>query len=157
MKMRILFPALFFLSAYSFGQVSIVNYETLEKEFDTQGDTTTIINFWATSSKSSIEEFPYFILAQEEYKNQKVKFVYVSLDFSPLKERVENFVEKKGLKGKTYILKDDRNIWVNKIDTDWGGQIPFTLLVKRNGDTVGHDVKFISFNELNIFIKNNHN
>ena len=133
-------------------EMSIVDYSTLEREFIKGGDTLKVVNFWATSCKPCIEEFPFFIDAQETFKNNKVEFIYVSLDFSKQKDRAEQFVTKKGLIGRHFLLKDDPNVWINKIDKDWGGDIPYTLLIPKNGKYIKHDAKFNDSEELKTLI-----
>ena len=134
-------------------QAKIVDYATLEKTLKGNSDTLKVVNFWATWCGPCIAEMPHLVKAQEEYKNRKVKFIYVSLDFSKYKDNVEKVAGKKGLKGDLFILKDDPNVYVNKIDKNWEGQIPITLLVLEDGSYKIHNSSFSNFEELNNFIK----
>src|SRR5690606_11419898 len=122
---------------YSFSSQSqdlrIVNFTELEKELKDSSDTLKVVNFWATWCAPCIAEMPHFVRAQEAYQNKKVKFIYVSLDFSKNKDNVLKVAAKKGLKGNLLLLKDDPNSYVNKIDPDWEGQIPITLVVSADG------------------------
>lgn len=136
-------------------QVKVVNYAQLENEFKVRSDTLKAINFWATWCKPCLEEMPYFVKAQEEYKNQKVNFIYVSLDFSKEKNKVEQVANRIGLKGKIFLLKDNPNVYINKIDPAWEGQIPISLIVQPDGSYVTHKAQFDNFEELNNFIIKN--
>lgn len=142
------------LVAYS-QQVRIVNFEELETTFKKPSDTLQVVNFWATWCGPCVEEMKYFIQAQDSFETNKVVFTYVSLDFSKQKERVEQFIKKNGLKGNFYILKDDPNNYINKVDKNWEGQIPFTLIITEDNKYISHNAAFATFDELNEFIKNN--
>jgi thiol-disulfide isomerase/thioredoxin len=136
-------------------EVRVGNFAELEKEFQNHPDSIIIVNFWATWCRPCVEEMKYFIEAQEKYKKSNVVFVYVSLDMAKDKEKVEQFVTKKGLKGAFYILKDDPNVYINKIDKSWEGEIPFTLIIKKDKKYSTHSAAFTSFQELDEYIKIN--
>lgn len=75
---------------------------------------------------------PYFESLNETYKNQKVKVILVSLDFSKqIKSSLFLFLEKKKLQSKVVLLTDTNyNNWLPKIDKDWSGTIPATWLIQ---------------------------
>jgi thiol-disulfide isomerase/thioredoxin len=155
---HIFFWLFIFIAPVSYSQeVRIVNFAQLEKELKDSSDTLKVVNFWATWCAPCIAEMPWFVQAQEEYKNKKVKFIYVSLDFSKNIENVKKLALKKGLKGEWLLLKDDPNSYVTKIDPGWEGQIPITMLLGTDGNYIVHDSQFADFNELNTFIKDHLN
>jgi thiol-disulfide isomerase/thioredoxin len=136
-------------------EVKVCNFAELEKEFKRPADSTIVVNFWATWCRPCVEEMKYFVQAGEAYKNYKVSFIYVSLDMSGEKDKVERFVKKNGLKGKFYILKDDPNMYINKIDQNWQGDMPYTFLIKPDKTYMRHPTAFSDFQELDSFLKNN--
>ncbi|SNZ01978.1 TlpA family protein disulfide reductase [Flagellimonas pacifica] len=112
----------------------VYDYEGLEPLLHKKDDKTYIINFWATWCKPCIEELPYFEKVYAEQKDNNVEVVLVSLDMPSMwKSRLEPFVEKKAIKSKVIILDDPKqNEWIPKIDKDWGGGIPATLIYNKN-------------------------
>jgi thiol-disulfide isomerase/thioredoxin len=128
--------------------VKVVNYSSIQKEINSNSDTIKIFNFWATFCKPCVEELPYFVEAQKKFSGQKVKFIYVSLDFSKQLDKVEQYVQNKGLKGEHFLLKDDPNYWINEMDKNWGGDIPYTLLITKSKEYIRHGTKFNSSEEL---------
>ncbi|WP_420398976.1 TlpA disulfide reductase family protein [Flagellimonas sp.] len=95
---------------------------------------TYVVNFWATWCKPCLEEMPYFEKVNAERKADGVEVILVSLDMPSMwKSRLEPYVEKKGIKSEVVILDDPKqNDWIPKIDSDWDGGIPATIIY--NGD-----------------------
>ncbi|WP_420601242.1 TlpA disulfide reductase family protein [Flagellimonas sp.] len=112
----------------------VYDYEGLKPLLNRDDGKTYIINFWATWCKPCLEELPYFERVNAEQKDNDVEVVLVSLDMPSMwKSRLEPYVEKKDLKSKVVILDDPKqNEWIPKIDKDWEGGIPATLIYNKN-------------------------
>ncbi len=112
------------------------SFADIEQSYKNESDTTYIINFWATWCAPCIEELPDFQKAMNEVQGQKVKFIYISLDFPDALDRVNAFISKKSYQGDFYLLSDtDANRWINRINIDWEGNIPATLIINNNSKT----------------------
>lgn len=111
----------------------IYDYEGLKPLLHKEDDKTYIVNFWATWCKPCIAELPYFEQTFAEQKGNGVELILVNLDMPSMWEkRLVPFVKKKDLKGKVVILDDpNMNDWIPKIDKDWGGGIPATLIYNK--------------------------
>ncbi|MDT0608371.1 TlpA disulfide reductase family protein [Croceitalea rosinachiae] len=134
----------------------IYDFDGLEPLLKKEGDKTYIINFWATWCKPCIEEMPYFERTYQEQKASGVEMILVSLDMPSMWEkRLVPFVKKNDLKGEVVILDDPKmNDWIPKIDTDWQGGIPATLIYNKDRRTFyPHGFTYEELNnELNKFI-----
>src|SRR6185437_4423000 len=124
--MRKLNTLLFLLLVLAFQQgkaqtkiIPVVNFKSLSTYIQPSADTLKIVNFWATWCHPCVEEMKYFKEAGDNYANQKVKFIFVSLDYKSKKDHVEEFWEKNKIKGDIYILDDNPNIWINQVDSSW--------------------------------------
>lgn len=149
---KILF-LLCFISAISVSaqNLKVVEFDELHKEISSKSDTIKVINFWATWCKPCIIELPHFNEASEKISG-KYKFIYVSLDFESKLSKVKEMIKEKNLNGEYYLLVGDPNEWINKIDPDWQGDIPYTAVV-QNGDIVKKAARsFDSADELLLFI-----
>ena len=91
-----------------------------------------VINFWATWCAPCVKELPYF--QQLHLDNKRVKVILVSLDSkSDIDRKLKPFLLKKKLTAQVVALTDkDYNSWLEKIDKDWSGSIPATLLLSGN-------------------------
>ncbi len=110
-----------------------------------------VINFWATWCAPCIKELPYFEKLNAENKN--VKVILVSLDSKKdLDKKLIPFIEKRKLKSKVLLLADkDYNTWLSKVDTDWSGAIPATLIISGKKKQFA-ERDFENFEELNEYI-----
>lgn len=129
--MRIIVISLLLLSYTVNAQVKeYQNFDDFEQEYlQPKNDTCYVINFWATWCIPCVKELPYFEELNAKYKNDKVKVLLVSLDFT--NEQVVSFITKKKIKSEVVLLSDSKtNDWINKVDTTWSGAIPITLFIK---------------------------
>lgn len=100
--------------------------------FQQDNDTTYVINFWATWCKPCVKELPYFEALNANLQGQKAKVVLVSLDFpKKIKTSLVPFVKKRQLESQVVVLLDGKyNNWIDKVDPQWTGAIPATLIYK---------------------------
>jgi hypothetical protein len=79
----------------------------------------------------------------------------VSLDLeSNITSRLKPFIAAKGITNKVVLLDDgDANSWINKIDSNWSGAIPATIIIK-NGKPHFFEKEYHSTQEIEIDIKN---
>lgn len=112
----------------------VYDYDGLAPLLHKEDDKTYIINFWATWCKPCVEELPDFERTFAEQKRNNVAMVLVSLDMPSMWEkRLVPFVKEQDLKGEVVVLDDPKmNDWIPKIDPDWEGGIPATLIYNKN-------------------------
>ncbi|AZQ65151.1 TlpA family protein disulfide reductase [Flammeovirga pectinis] len=129
------------------------SFKNLESLFNHKDDTVRIINFWATWCKPCVKELPYFEQANRYLKenNSKAKIILISLDMS--EKNLVKYINKTELTSEVIWLDDaDANSWIEKVNPNWDGAIPITLILK-NGKQTFHSTDFESYEELKSFIK----
>lgn len=107
--------------------VPVVRLWQLEERLAQGGDTTFVVNFWATWCGPCVKELPYF----EALDTQRAKVLLVSLDFEDILEsKVIPFVQQRKIRSEVMLLnEDDPNSWIPRISPQWSGAIPVTLFV----------------------------
>lgn len=112
--------------------ISVFNFSQLEPLLYTIGDKIVVVNFWAMWCAPCVKELPYYKALAE--KNLDVELLLVSLDFKEDgNKKLKAFLKEKGITSKVVLLDDpDANSWIDKIDSNWSGAIPFTIIFNKN-------------------------
>ncbi len=130
MKRIFLFLALASLGLSTPPQVEVIKFSRLQKLMETSSNQVQVINFWATWCKPCIKELPYFQSIHQKWGNQ-VDVTLISLDFADqVESKVIPFVQKKALQPPVLLLDElDYNSWIDRVDPQWTGAIPATLII----------------------------
>lgn len=115
-------------------ELEVYDFEGFKKFLNKKDNKIYVINFWATWCAPCIKELPYFEKLNEQYKDENVEVILVSLDFPHLYEsKLKPFIIKKKLKSKVIALDDSgTNTWLPQVDKTWSGSIPATLIYKND-------------------------
>ncbi|MBP2830760.1 redoxin family protein [Aquimarina sp. U1-2] len=129
-------------------EIPVYDFENFEPLLKVNDNKTRVINFWATWCKPCVAELPYFELINSRYSDNEVEVVLVSLD---LPQHVETklipFITKQHIQSKVILLDDpDSNSWIPKVDGNWSGSIPATIIYKGNTSTFYE--RSFTYNEL---------
>lgn len=114
--------------------LEVYDFNGLEKFLNKKDDKIYVVNFWATWCGPCIKELPYFERINKNYQKKDVEVILVSLDFpSKYDTHLKPYIENNNLKSKVIALNDtDSNSWIPKVDQDWSGAIPATIIYNKN-------------------------
>ena len=118
-------------------QPRVLSFDDFEPHLHFSDDTTYLVNFWASWCTPCVDELPAFEKIGMEYEESNVKVLLVSLDFpNQLESRLLPFIKEHGITSEVLVLNDpDGNKWIDKVDPQWSGAIPATLIYnKRSRD-----------------------
>jgi len=114
--------------------LEIYDFNGLEKFLNQVDDKVHVVNFWATWCAPCVKELPHFEALNENYKLKNVEVLLVSLDFpKQYDKKLKPFILKHDLQSKILVLDDvDMNTWVPKVNEDWDGAIPVTIIYNKD-------------------------
>ena len=155
MKTRILFILLFTFSFYNNVKaqdlITFKTYDELNTYIKENNSKPLVVNFWATWCAPCVKELPYFEKLNQE--NQNVKVILVSLDFEKqVESKLIPFLKKKKIAATSIYLADkDYNGWLPKVDKNWSGSIPATVIFNQD-KKIFVEQDFSNYEELNTFV-----
>lgn len=131
--------------------ISFKSYDELNAYLKENNSKPLVVNFWATWCAPCVKELPYFEKLNQE--NQNVKVILVSLDFEKqVESKLKPFLKKKKYTSTSIYLADkDYNTWLPKVDKNWSGSIPATLIIK-DGKMTFIEQDFSNYEELNTYV-----
>ena len=120
------------INAYN-QDIKVYDFNKFEELLHKNDNKVYVINFWATWCKPCVEEIPAFNQLFDKYQNKDVEIIMVSLDFGgSVQQQVKLFKERHQMEANIIILDDpDSNSWINKVNPDWSGAIPATLIYNK--------------------------
>lgn len=129
--MRFILPILFIALAFtSEAQPKVVKLIEIEKLLKTQSDKIQVINFWATWCGPCVKEMPLLEKVGQERGDIHITLVSLDFELDENPDKVFKFVERKQLKSDVLILDaPDINSWIDKIEKQWTGSLPATLVI----------------------------
>lgn len=115
-------------------KVNIIKYPELERTINQASQDVAIFNFWATWCKPCIAEMPHIEKVRATYDQQKVGIFLISMDFAEdADSKVQNFIERREIKSEVMLLDEtDFNAFIDKINPEWSGSIPATLIIQKS-------------------------
>ncbi len=115
-------------------KIPVLNFDQLQPLLHFSNDTVYLINFWATWCAPCIKELPAIMDVEKKYADQKFKVYLVSLDMpNQLENRLIPFLKTNKIESDVILLNDaNQNRWINKVDANWSGDIPFTLIYGKD-------------------------
>jgi peroxiredoxin len=116
-----------------------------------------LINLWATWCAPCVIEFPELVKLQRMYGNRNFELITISTDKMESKADVLKFLEEKDAAVHNYIYnKSDKYELVELIGADWGGALPYTMLIEPGGKVIAVDQGIADIFELRKKIVENH-
>jgi len=109
----------------------VIKLDQLLTILNNESDSLLVINFWATWCRPCVEEMQEFLRVEQELENEKVKFIYLSLDFKrDFETKLIPFADKRKMMSDVLLVDEpDYNAWINIVEPNWQGSIPATLLL----------------------------
>ena len=117
--------------------VEMVDLAAVKKMLANDSDKLRLINIWTTWCGPCVAEFPHLIEINRMYSNRDFEIVTISLDNPDKNAQVLKFLKKNYASTKNYHYSlDDKYKFIETIDKNWQGSIPFTLLIKPGGEVI---------------------
>jgi len=137
-------------------QVNFIKIPELEEILNNSEDCLYVINFWATWCPPCVQELPHFEKIAKEFDSSRVKFILISVDFpSQAEKQLEPFLKKNNITlPVSAMMETDSNLWIEKVDPEWQGDIPATLFLNNARKIRKFNAGILDYQELKNIINN---
>jgi thiol-disulfide isomerase/thioredoxin len=120
-------------TSYSQQKAEIVKLPQLLEIINSKSNKVKVINFWATWCAPCVKEMPLVEKVGLDREDVEVILVSMDLDLDPNPDKVHRFIERKKLQSRVVILDErDPNKFIDKIDENWSGALPATIVINGN-------------------------
>lgn len=103
-----------------------------------------VVNIWSTGCGPCVVEFPEFVTINRMYRRRDFEMVSISVDGIARKGKVLEFLQEKQASFQNYLYTgEDIYAFIEAVDKDWPGAIPYTLLIKPGGEVLYHHLGLI--------------
>lgn len=114
-----------------------IDLDGVRKLVKNDSDKLRLINIWSTACGPCIVEFPEFVTMNRMYRGREFEMVAVNVDPASRNDKVLAFLKDKQASFKNYhYASDDIYPFIEAVDKEWLGAIPYTLLVKPGGQII---------------------
>jgi len=108
-----------------------------------------LINIWATWCGPCRLEYPSFLPIHRMFAERGFEFVSISMDQLDKKDKAHKFLKKSNSAVNNYISTiDDKYEFIEQIDPNWNGALPYTLLVEPGGNIYWSHQGEVDFQDL---------
>lgn len=122
------------LLAQASAKVPQMDGDGFKKELAKRKGKVVVVNLWATWCPPCRAEFPALVKLYNTYRNRGVDVIVISVDDVADEAKVVQFLQQQKARMPAFIKKPgDSERFINAIDRDWPGAIPFTIVFDRNG------------------------
>jgi thiol-disulfide isomerase/thioredoxin len=114
-----------------------ISTEGVEALVQNKPEMLTLINVWATWCGPCVTEFPDLVEISLMYRHRAFEFINISADKLSKKEEVLDFLKTKHSSGRNYIFNGtDNYALIEAVDEKWQGALPYTMLIKSDGEVI---------------------
>lgn len=116
-------------------EVALIDVDGITDIVKNKSEKLILINFWATWCAPCVAEFPELVEINRNFRKRAFEMVTISLDPPNKNEQVLRFLTKSYASTRNYHFNsDDKYKLIEAVDKDWPGSLPYTIIVKPNGE-----------------------
>ena len=114
-----------------------VDLDGIRKLLQNDGNKLRLINIWASWCPPCQKEFPDLVEINRMYRGRDFEMIGLSVDNPREEAKVQAFLQKNQASYASYLYNgQDSEALLKMANLQWGGEIPYTLIVKPGGEVL---------------------
>lgn len=109
-----------------------------------------VVNFWATWCPPCLREFPDIIAVYEDYRDQGLEVLAVSMNEADESEDIAEFLQNFAPPFPVYRASGTDSDFYEGVLDSWFGEMPMTLIFDTRGERVHVHKKPLTYEELSV-------
>jgi hypothetical protein len=95
------------------------------------------VNLWSTTCVPCMVELPELVAINRMYRQRHFELYTITTDPPDRREAAEKILREKHVSSANYIFdSEDRDTLAEALDPQWGGPLPYTILIEPGGNIV---------------------
>ena len=114
-------------------QLKKATHEQIKQAISENEASVKVVNFWATWCGPCRKEFPQLVRFGEDFADQGVDVVFVSMDLPEREPAVLRYLQEQNAQGVSYLKSGGSRAFVNAFSKKWKGGLPATFVYGPDG------------------------
>jgi thiol-disulfide isomerase/thioredoxin len=110
-----------------------VSPDSIDEIVRAAGGTGTVVNVWASWCEPCREEFPEIVRLARTYRDQGLRVVFISADFTEDLPKARKFLAEQGVDWPTWYKTGNDQKFIAALDSRWSGALPGTFVYDAQG------------------------
>jgi len=117
-------------------KAEVISMKDLSAMFDHSEEQLHIYSFWKNQNSNCAEVNKTLLEIQKEVGDSTLRLIFVNLDDSTQKSKVNSFIRENGVTSNVFVTSDSLNVdWFNQVHMSWAGEVP-AIYLKNQTDGV---------------------
>jgi thiol-disulfide isomerase/thioredoxin len=129
-------------------EIAIISPDGIDALVASNEGKVVVVNFWATWCPPCLREFPDIIEVYEEYREQGLEVVAVSMNEADESEDIQEFIENFAPPFDVYRASTADFEFYEGVLESWFGEMPMTLVFDTAGETAHIHKRPLTYDEL---------
>jgi len=113
-----------------------IDLDAVKELLANETDKLRLINIWATYCGPCVTEFPELVTMNRMYRRRDFEMIGINVESPGRQAKVLDFLRDKQASFKNYIFDGNVYQFIETVDKQWPGPIPYTLLVAPGGKII---------------------
>ena len=129
-------------------QVGTMGLEGAKKLLANDSKDLRLVNVWASWCPPCVAEFPDLVEVHRMYRNRQFEMIGINVEGPQGAGKVRSFLKKQEASFQNYLYNGDVYAFIEAVDPDWPGTIPYTLLIEPGGEVIYRHIGMVEPLEL---------
>lgn len=116
----------------------------LQRKVSDSSGKAVVLSFWSPSCGPCRKQFDHFLKLKKKYEPQGLEMIHIAVEDESSEFEIKRALGQHGVDFLSYFRNEDVESFLNSIDPNWSGAIPFTVVYNANRESLYSSSGFLS-------------